>query len=148
MRLKASYIIATVCGAGRLPFAPGTWGSLAALPLCILLSGNHIAYITAFAGLFFLGVLVSGIVEKEEQINDPGFIVIDEFACLFAAFLFLPLTKPVLITGFILYRILDIVKPPPCRQLEKAGSGWGVMLDDLAAGIYTNIILRIVINFL
>ncbi|MFH1552387.1 MAG: phosphatidylglycerophosphatase A [Candidatus Omnitrophota bacterium] len=142
---KIHNIIATVFGIGRIVIAPGTWGSLAGLALCLALHGNVILYLLVFAGLFAAGVVSAGRVEEETGEKDPSIVVIDELACIFPVFLFVPMSIPGVIVGFILYRIIDIVKPPPVKSLEKLKGGWGIMLDDLAAGIYTNIILHILV---
>lgn len=137
--------IATVFGIGYLPLAPGTWASAAGLGVYTLLpSGGYIGLIAIFIITFILGIVSSNIVEADFGQKDPPQIVIDEFSCIFAAFLFVKLTLPIMIIGFILYRTFDIIKIPPMKQLEKLKGGWGIMLDDLAAAIYTNLILQIV----
>jgi len=140
-------LIATVCGIGYFPIAPGTAGSFAGLLLCLLLHSNVFLYITAFIILFTAGVISSGMVERGSIQKDPAFIVIDEFANIFPAFLFIPLNVNVIIVGFILYRTFDIIKIPPLKKLEKLHGGWGIMLDDLASGIYTNLILHFLLFF-
>lgn len=138
------YLIATVLGSGELPMAPGTWGSLAGLFVVYILRGNVVLNLIAFILFFSLGIVSSREIEKREGIKDPSFVVIDEFACMFIVFLFLPLTPVYLVTGFILFRVMDIFKVPPMKMLEKIGGGWGIMLDDLMAAVYTNFILQIV----
>lgn len=141
---KVYNYIATVFGVGFLPLAPGTWGSVVGLLLCLLLHGNLILYLSVFVALFVLGTVSAGKVEKESGTDDPPFIVIDECACIFAAYFLIPLTLPAIITGFVLYRLFDIIKVPPMRLIEKRiKGGSGIMLDDLIAGIYTNILLRV-----
>jgi len=144
---KAYDLIATVCGLGRLPLAPGTWGSLAGLGFCLVLHGHMILYITVFAVLFAAGVVSAGKFEEKDGRKDPPQVVIDEFACIFLVFLLIPLKTPIILTGFILYRLFDIFKVPPMRSLEKLKGGWGIMLDDLAAGIYANLILQILLFY-
>lgn len=143
MTKKLHFNIATVFSLGYSPIAPGTVGSLAGLALCLLLHGNNILYIITFFILFFAGVISAGKVEKETATEDPSFVVIDEFACIFLAFLFIPITLPTVIAGFIIYRVIDIIKVPPLGRLEDIKGGWGIMLDDLMAGIYTNLILQV-----
>jgi phosphatidylglycerophosphatase A len=144
---KAYDLIATVCGLGRLPFAPGTWGSLAGLGLCLVLHGYIILYIAVFAVLFAAGVVSASKFEDTDGRKDPPQVVIDEFACIFLVFLLVPLKTPIILTGFILYRLIDIFKIPPMRSLERLKGGWGIMLDDLAAGIYANLILQILLFY-
>ena len=145
--IKISRIFATVFGAGYLPLAPGTWGSLAALPFCIILHPYMYLNFTVFLVLFIAGVFASDIVEKDSGEKDPGYIVIDEFACLFLVFVFIPLSIKSIIIGFLIYRAIDIVKLPPMKALENVPKGWGVMLDDLMSGIYTNLILQILLFY-
>jgi len=142
---KIHYLVATVFGIGNAMIAPGTCGSLAGLIACYFLHKYVIAYVITFIVLFAVGVVSAAKVEEDLGIKDPGAVVIDEFACIFPAFFMIPLTIPVIITGFILYRIIDIVKVPPMKSIEKLGGGWGIMLDDLMAGIYTYVILRVLI---
>ena len=130
-----------------MPAAPGTWGSLAGLFLCLLLHANTILYIAVFIILFFAGIYVSGKVAEEEKDNDPSIVVIDEFACVFVVFFHIPLKLFLILIGFALYRLFDIIKPPPARQLENIKGGAGIMLDDLAAAIYANLILHIIAYF-
>ena len=134
--------IATIFGLGYFPVASGTVGSLAGLVLCLLLHNNIFIYILTFIVLFVAGVITSNKVESESRIQDPSHVVIDEFACIFIVFLFIPISFPVVAIGFALYRVMDIAKLPPIGLLEKLKGGWGIMLDDLLAAIYTNIILH------
>ncbi|MEA3488937.1 MAG: phosphatidylglycerophosphatase A [Candidatus Omnitrophota bacterium] len=139
------YLIATVFGLGYFPVAPGTAGSVAGLALCLLLHKNPVLYIGVFIILFVAGLISAGRVESQSQIKDPSIVVIDECACIFSVFLFVPINLPIILTGFFLYRLIDIIKLPPMRSLEKLRGGWGIMLDDLISGIYTNLILQILI---
>ena len=145
MNKKIADNVATVFGLGRLPLAPGTWGSLAGLILCIALHGNVLLYIMVFICLFVLGVFSSAKMESDSGVKDPSYIVIDEFACMFPVFFLIPLSPAYVLAGFVIFRLLDILKPPPIRQIEKIKGGWGIMLDDLAAAIYTNIILHLLV---
>ncbi len=144
---KTAYAIATVFNLGRLPMAPGTWGSLGGLLLCLVLHSYPVVYVFVFIGLFILGVISAGKVETEEGIKDPSLVVIDEFTCIFPVFFLIPLKPAYIFIGFLIYRLMDIVKIPPARSLERIKGGWGIMLDDLVAGIYTNLILQLIIFF-
>ncbi|MDP8299854.1 MAG: phosphatidylglycerophosphatase A [Candidatus Tantalella remota] len=146
-KVDVYYLIATVLGLGRAPLAPGTVGSLTGLFLCFVLRGHLLLYAIVFLVLFAAGVIASARVEETSEEKDPSMIVIDEFACIFVAFFLVPMTWPAVITGFILYRVLDIVKIPPMKSLEDLHGGWGIMLDDLMAGIYTNLALHILLSF-
>lgn len=146
--MKKIYSIIAAAGfLGYFPFAPGTIASAAGLILCLFLYKWQMLYICVFAALFIAGLISADRVEKEKGQKDPQFIVIDEFACIFIVFLFIPLRIAFLLTGFILYRIFDITKIPPIRFFEKIKGSWGVMLDDLMAAIYANLILHILAHF-
>ena len=80
--------------------------------------------------------------------HDPSVVTIDEFVGMWLSVLFLPSTYLTFILAFFLFRILDIIKPWPARVFDRMNGGWGIMLDDVVAGIYTNIILQIVVLFL
>lgn len=139
-----SKIIATVFFIGYIPFAPGTFGSLAALAFIWILKPNILMLLAILTAVFIAGVLSSHIVEENTGIKDGRYIVIDEFAGYLASVIFLPLTAVYLIGAFLLFRFFDILKPPPIRNFERIFSGGiGVMIDDLAAGIITNLILQL-----
>ena len=144
-KLTLHYNIATLFGLGYVPFAPGTAGSLAALPFCLLLHQFTVPYILVFLALFIAGVISSDIVEKNAKTEDPTQVIIDEAACIFVAFFMVPISLPIVIIGFIAYRLIDIFKIPPMDSAEKIGGGWGIMLDDLIAGLYTNLILQVIV---
>ena len=138
---------------GYIPFAPGTFGSLAALFIYILIKDNFILLISFHILILILGFLLCR--DASDLFNEPDSprIVIDEVNGLFICFLALPRFTAatrgilILITGFIIYRILDIIKPYPANRLQRLNSSLGIMADDIIAAIYTNIILRIVLFF-
>lgn len=139
-----SKIIATVFFIGYIPFAPGTFGSLAGLLFIWLLKPSAIFQIMIILSVFVAGILSARIAEQEFGEKDSSRIVIDEFAGYLIAVAFLPLSAGYLIAAFFLFRLFDLVKPLPIRNIEKIFSGGiGVMIDDLAAGVVTNIILQI-----
>ncbi|MCW9033852.1 MAG: phosphatidylglycerophosphatase A [Rhodospirillales bacterium] len=143
-------ILATWFGSGLLPKGPGTWGSLAALPfgwLLIVYTGST-GLLVATVAIFFIGWLASNkYMEQASTKHDPGEIVIDEVAgqwlSLFPVSYFLGQADIIgVIAAFILFRIFDILKPWPIRLLDsKVGGGFGVMVDDIGAGIVAAIIL-------
>ncbi len=94
-------------------------------------------------GVFIVGVYTSGVTEKELKLKDPSIVVIDEVLGVGVALLWVPKDLPFLIMGVVLFRIFDIWKPYPLRNLERLPGGWGIMLDDLGAGIYAWIWLQI-----
>ena len=134
---------------GNIPFAPGTFGSLVGLPLCFFLSLTSPSWTALLAiTMIVFAIWVAQEAEKLIQKKDPGCIVIDEVAGIMVTLLGLPLTPLTLVAGFLVFRGLDIFKPFPARMLEKTiPGGAGVVLDDIAAGIWGNLILRIVLVF-
>jgi len=150
-RRSLSIWIATGLGSGYFPVAPGTAGSAVGLALVIAfrqapLEPLRLAVcLTAFTGLLFvLGVWSAGKAEKVFGRVDPGQVVIDEVAGQIITFVATPrITWIGLIAGFILFRAFDIVKPFPARRAERFSGGWGIMLDDVVAGLYSLIVLVI-----
>jgi len=133
--------------AGYIPFAPGTFGTLTALPLCYLLSfcspGGGAVVIAA---VIVLAVWLADSSEKLIGKKDPGCIVIDEIAGMLVTLAGLPFNLFTVAAGFILFRVLDILKPFPIRTLErKIPGGAGIVIDDIVAGIMATVILRIIL---
>lgn len=130
---------------GTLPFAPGTFGSLLGLPIVFLLSRLNLLLSVSVILLFI--VFAIGIASAAEKIlnqKDPAKIVIDEIAGLMVTFTGMPFNSKTAIAGFIIFRVFDILKPFPIRTVEsKIRGGSGVVLDDVLAGIYANLILRL-----
>lgn len=148
MRLKKiAYIIATGFGSGYSPLIPGTAGSFIALMIFILVPLNNVSWLIICLIVFFTGVWAAQIVEKEHG-KDPGLVVIDEFVGQWISLLFLPRIFLVFIAAFIIFRILDILKPFPANDSQKLAHGWGIMIDDVIAGIYTNLIIQLLLFFL
>lgn len=141
-KLQIRYNIATLFGLGYVPFAPGTVGTLVTLPVCLFLHKYMLAYILTFIVLFVLGVFSSDAVEKNSGHKDPTHVIIDEAACLFVVFFMVPLSWPIVLVGFAAFRLIDIFKIPPMNFAENIRGGWGIMLDDLIAGLYANLILQ------
>jgi phosphatidylglycerophosphatase A len=144
---KVKYIIATGLGIGYSPFIPGTAGSLAALLLYIFFPLEDYIWLVISIFMFFIGIWASGVVEMDLG-KDPGIVVIDEYVGQWIALLFLPRILWIFIAGFIIFRILDIIKPFPAANLEEVEGGSGIMLDDIIAGIYTNIALHLALIFI
>ncbi len=136
---------ATLGPVGHFPFASGTVGTLACVPLVWLLGVLSVpwpVYIAITLAVIVLGTVASSKAEEIIGEKDPGSVVIDEFAGYMVAMAFLPTTWGYLLAGFLLFRFFDIVKPPPIRNLEKLGGGPGIMADDLLAGVITGAILH------
>jgi phosphatidylglycerophosphatase A len=142
---KTAVFLATGGYVGFIPFAPGTFGSLIGLPFCFLLAGIQLSAAIIAALLFIaLAIWISGVAAKTLKRKDPGCIVIDEIAGMVVTFIGLPFTLTTAFLGFILFRILDILKPFPIRTLDqRLSGGLGIVADDVVAGIFANIITRI-----
>ena len=143
-RSGAAWWIATFGGAGRAPIAPGTVGSALAVVVLAALAiplGRWAAPLLAILATG-VGIAAADRVSRDLGAKDPGCVVIDEVAGQAMALAFLPLTPATAIAGFVLFRLFDIIKPPPCRRLERLQGGLGIMADDLAAGVYANLTLR------
>jgi phosphatidylglycerophosphatase A len=145
IRDRAVIFLATGLLIGNVPFAPGTFGSLIGLPLAFLLSRLNLLLSVSFILLFvFFAIAVASAAEKILSKKDPAKIVIDEIAGLMVTFAGLSFNLRTAIAGFIIFRAFDILKPFPIRALErKVPGGGGVVLDDVLAGIYANLILRL-----
>jgi len=138
--------LATVFGVGYLPVAPGTWATAVGVVIAYFLGNNLPAYSILLLVLLILGIMASGVVEKLVSKKDPGIVVIDEVVGVMIALWGLPLLWSVMICGFFLFRAFDMFKIYPINKLEAQPGGWGIMLDDCMAGVYTNIILRIALR--
>ena len=150
LREQAVAFLATGFWLGNIPFAPGTFGSLIGLPLCFVLSETELTLAAIAAVLFiFFAAWIAHAAEKIIRRKDPGCIVIDEVAGMLVTLIGLPFNPLTVAAGFIIFRILDILKPFPIRVLDKRLSGGvGVVADDVAAGIIANLLLRIIIYIL
>jgi phosphatidylglycerophosphatase A len=146
-RERAVLFLATGFFIGTVPFAPGTFGSIIGLPICFLLSRLNILLSVICMILFILfAIWMAAEAEKVLKKKDAGEIVIDEIAGLIVTLIGLPFTLKTAIVGFIIFRAFDILKPFPIRFLEKkVAGGPGVVLDDVLAGLYGNLILRLAI---
>lgn len=139
--------LASGCFIGNVSFAPGTFGTILGLPLCFLFSKIDLPVAVLLAVLFIVfAVLIAQEAEKILGEKDPGAIVIDEIAGIVVTLIGLPFNLFCTVAGFIIFRALDILKPYPIRLLEqKCPGGAGVVLDDVAAGIVSNLFLRMIL---
>ncbi len=139
-------LVATGLGSGYSPVAPGTAGSLVGLALYWPLARLAPAWVVlAIVVLFFVGVAAASSVARHAGLHDPGIVVVDEVIGMWITLVFLPFTPFTAILGFLLFRVMDIVKPPPARGFERFPGGWGIMADDVMAGIYANLVLRLAV---
>jgi phosphatidylglycerophosphatase A len=135
--------IATLGSIGYLPFAPGTFGSLAAMAFFAVLRPQLPVQVFLLIAITLVGAIASHLTEKLLNEKDSRHIVIDEFAGYGLSILSLPSAIPYLVAAFLLFRFFDILKPPPIRWIERTFSGGiGIMADDLMAGIYANAVLQ------
>lgn len=148
-----STIIATFFGIGHLHPGPGTWASAATVAfwaaLAHVLPPELRTPITiALAGLITLiGIPAATRVARASGGKDPQFVVIDEVAGQLIALIAVPLAWQTFLAGFILFRGFDILKPPPVRQLEKLPEGTGIVLDDVAAGVFAMVAMHLLLHF-
>ena len=144
-------IISTGLGVGYSPLAPGTMGALLILIVFwICPEMSSLQLLLVIIGLTVIGIYTATVTEREMQSkvgqdrgHDPGIIVIDEIIGMLIALFALPKTSRFMIIAFILFRIFDIMKPYPARRMEKLPAGWGIVMDDVIAGIYANLAIQI-----
>jgi phosphatidylglycerophosphatase A len=142
MKLRIAYVLATWFGCGRVPFAPGTLGTFAALPLYWALRGlGTYAVFTGAVVTTFVGVWASGVVARSRDQKDPQIVVIDEVAGLLVAL------SPgaqgwSIVAGLVAFRIFDQWKPWPANVFEaRLPDGWGIVMDDVAAGVWAALVV-------
>ena len=135
--------VATAGYVGYAPVAPGTFGSMAGLFVYALLrwSGTHTAEFIAIAVMLAAGIWAASVMERELG-KDPGPVVIDEVVGMLLTLVTLDVTPIGAVVGFFIFRALDIVKPFPAGRLERLHGGPGIMLDDVMAGVYGNLVMR------
>jgi len=143
---KVILFVASGFKTGDIPFAPGTFGAVLGLPICFFLSKLALpAALTVVLVFMVFAIWIAGRAQSITGLNDPGNIVIDEISGLMVALLGIPFSLFSIVLGFTFFRLFDIFKPFPVRFLEKKLSGGvGVVIDDVAAGIYSNLLIRIV----
>lgn len=140
-------LISTFFYTGYFPLIPGTAGSLAGLLVYFLVKNNPSVYIFTLAALLVLGFLASSRSEELIGRKDPSCVVIDEVCGMLLGLLFVPYDVKLVIIAFFMFRLMDTLKPYPVGRLERLKGGLGIMMDDIAAGLYTNIILQAIIIF-
>jgi len=146
-------LVATFFGIGRVRPGPGTWASAGTVVLWAALAyalpaSLRAPVIAALAILVTLtGIPTATSVSRSSGVKDPQFVVIDEVAGQLVALIAVPFAWKTFLAGFILFRGFDILKPPPVRQLEKLPEGTGIVLDDVAAGLYACGVLHLLMHF-
>ena len=138
-------MLATGFGSGYSRWAPGTAGTAVGLALFWPIHGLAFPYqLAATVALFFLGVQAATIVERETGLKDPGIVVVDEIVGMWVTMLLVPWSPAWALGGFLLFRVFDVVKPFPARRAESLPRGWGIVCDDVFAGVYANLVLQLV----
>jgi phosphatidylglycerophosphatase A len=136
-------LVATALGAGLVPLAPGTWGTLVAMPLAWWLGRmGEVAYLAAAVLVTVVGTIAADVYCRATGRHDNQQIVVDEVAGYLVTLAAVPRDLPDLVVGFALFRLFDIWKPPPVRAIDRrVHGGFGVVADDLAAGVYAALVL-------
>lgn len=144
---RVAALVATGLGSGYSPLAPGTAGSLVGLALFWPLRDLGLpVQLAALALLLAVGVKSSTSLAADVGRKDPGLVVVDEVAGMWTTLLLLPFTPAVAALAFGAFRVMDVVKPYPARQLEALPGGWGIMCDDLMAGVYANLLVQVLLR--
>jgi phosphatidylglycerophosphatase A len=146
-------LVATFFGAGRLRPGPGTWGSLSTALLWWLIA-SHVSpsarlplIVALLVAVVAIGIPAATLEARGSGKKDPSHVVIDEVAGQLVTYIACPIVWRALLAGFILFRVFDILKPPPVRSLEKLPEGTGIVVDDLGAGVYGLIVLQLLLHF-
>lgn len=144
---RFAVFVATVAYCGYFPFAPGTVGSAAGLVVYLLVwwAGSPLFEAALILAVAAAGVWSGSIAERHFGGIDPAPVVIDEVLGMLITLAFIPVGLSGAITGFVLFRIFDVIKPFPAGRLENLHGGFGVMADDAMAAIYSNLALRLVL---
>ena len=152
LKQKIADFLASGFYVGKIPFAPGTIGTLVAVPIMFIYWNKGVgAQLLITLSVFFIGLWASTVIvgdtsEGEKSKIDPDFVVVDEIAGYMVAMLGVPFNPLYLAIAFVLFRIYDIFKPPPIKWFENLPSGLGIMADDIVAGVYVLIIMQILIH--
>lgn len=147
LRARAALALASFGYVGFAPVAPGTFGSAAAFVVFAPLRWAAIPglELAAAAVLFAAGVWSARLTEEHLGVEDPGPVVIDEVVGMLISLLWLPSSWPVFAAAFVAFRVFDIIKPFPADRLEGLHGGWGIMADDVMAGVYANLAVQLVV---
>lgn len=152
-RSRGAWLIATFFGVGFLRPGPGTFASIVTVLLWALaarfipLDAQPLVALALATLATLVGIPAATVVARESGRRDPGIVVIDEVAGQMLALVLVPARWKYLLLGLILFRAFDILKPPPLRRLEKLPGGAGIMLDDVAAGLYAFLVMQALLHF-
>jgi phosphatidylglycerophosphatase A len=145
--MRLGLFVATCGYLGYVPIAPGTFGSAAGLVVlaAVRWSGSPGLELAVVALLLAIGVWSGNVAERHFGKVDPGPVILDEVAGMLITVALIPVTVPGAIVGFLLFRVLDVIKPWPANRMEALPGGLGVMADDAMAAVYGNVIMRLLV---
>jgi phosphatidylglycerophosphatase A len=148
--IRLAVLLATAGYSGYFPVAPGTVGSAVGLLVYLLVwwTASPAVEIALIVGLFAVGIWAGTIAERYFGGIDPGPVVLDEVVGMLITLAFIPVGVSGALTGFVLFRVFDVIKPFPAARFERLHGGLGVMADDAMAAIYANLSLRLLIALL
>jgi phosphatidylglycerophosphatase A len=141
---RLGLFLATCGYVGYAPLAPGTFGSAVGLVVFFLVRGTDSTAVElgTVVALFAIGVWSSGVAEAHFGTTDPSRVVLDEVVGMLITLALVPVSPAGAIVGFLVFRVLDVVKPWPAAHFERMPGGWGIMADDGMAALYANLIMR------
>lgn len=146
-------LVATACHVGHIKSGPGTWGAAIGVILWRLIekavdgSGRDLAVFGIAVLLSVAGMKAATLVERATGVEDPPFVIVDEIVGQLFALIGAPLTWKAAVAGFLLFRLFDITKPFPLRRLESFPEGIGIVMDDIGAGLYSLVVLHLLLHF-
>lgn len=147
MKKFLTVFICSVAGVGFLPFIPGTFGSVAGIAVFLLVKNSPAGFVLCLAASIILGLLLGSEAEKVFKRKDPKYVVIDEVAGMLISLAALPFYSPaVIVAAFVLFRCLDTVKIYPAEAVQDRHGSVGIIGDDIVAGLYTNLVLQLVLR--
>lgn len=141
-------LIATFFNIGRMPLAPGTWASMVTMLTYYIINPyleSFWAKIISLIIIFLIGIPAAGYAERYFKKKDPGQCVIDEVAGQMVCLIFIPYSFAYYLAAFFIFRFFDIIKPFPIRYIERIPRGFGIMVDDIIAGLYTVSLLKLLV---
>jgi len=144
-RPSIAWLIATFFGVGLIPFASGTFATLAAVPVYLAaeMAGGPLTVLALMIIFTAAGVAAAGIMQARLGYHDPSEVVVDEVAGYLLTMLYVPVSPWTVAAGFLLFRAFDVIKPWPASAAEKLPGGWGIMADDLVCGLMANVLIQV-----
>jgi len=146
-RQRIGRLLASSFGVGFVPILPGTLASALGVLLYLFVGHSIFLYLTTVFIIFWVGVLSSRSALQTTEEKDPSWIVIDEVLGMMITLFQIPPRVPFLVLGFVLFRFFDSIKIPPIDRLEHLKGEWGILLDDVGAGIYATLLLQLILRF-